>query len=40
MSELAKRYGMVAEFDDPGPLVDAARSVHKKGYRRVEAYTP
>ena len=40
MSERAPLYGLVAEFDDPGPLVDAARLVHQKGFRKVEAYTP
>ena len=40
MTPAAPLYGLVAEFDDPGPLVDAARSVHDKGYRKVEAYTP
>jgi hypothetical protein len=33
-------YGIVAEFDDPGPLVEAARASHEKGYRKMEAYTP
>ncbi len=33
-------YGLVAEFDDPAPLVDAARRIHAHGYRKVEAYTP
>ena len=33
-------YGVVAEFDNPGPLVDAARLLHEKGFRYVEAYTP
>jgi hypothetical protein len=33
-------YGVVAEFDDPGPLVDAARTLHDHGFRRMEAYTP
>src|SRR5579883_2625936 len=40
MTPAVPLYGLVAEFDDPGPLVDAARSVHDKGYRNVEAYTP
>lgn len=33
-------YGLVAEFDDPTALVEAARQVKKLGYRRFEAYTP
>ena len=40
MTAPAPIYGIVAEFDDPGPLVDAARATREKGYRRVEAYTP
>jgi hypothetical protein len=33
-------YGIVAEFDDPGPLLTAARAAHERGYRKMEAYTP
>jgi len=33
-------YGVVAEFDDPRLLVDAARVLHDLGFRRMEAYTP
>lgn len=33
-------YGLVAEFDDPTELVEAARRVRKAGYRRFDAYTP
>lgn len=33
-------YGIAAEFDDPEPLVDAARLLHEKGFQCVEAYTP
>lgn len=33
-------YGMVAEFDDPTTLVEAAHELKKEGYRRLEAYTP
>jgi hypothetical protein len=40
MTETARPYGIVAEFDDPAPLVDAARATRAKGYRNVEAYTP
>ena len=39
MSE-PKLYGISAEFDDPGQLVDAARVVRQRGYHKVEAYTP
>lgn len=37
---MSKLYGLVAEFDAPGPLLHAARCVREQGYRRVEAYTP
>ena len=40
MTEGAKRYGIVAEFDAPENLVDAARAARERGYRRMEAYTP
>ncbi len=33
-------YGMVAEFDNPTDLVEAAHEIKRKGYRRFEAYTP
>src|SRR5215469_8471487 len=33
-------YGIVAEFDDPGTLVDAVKLVHESGYRKVETYSP
>jgi hypothetical protein len=33
-------YGIAAEFDDPGKLVEAARAAREHGYRRFEAYTP
>lgn len=36
----ASTYGMVAEFDDPTALVEAARRIKEEGYRRFEAYTP
>ncbi len=39
MSE-ASLYGLVAEFDDPTRLIEAAQTVKDKGYRRMEAYTP
>lgn len=40
MNERGKPYGMVAEFDDPADLLEAARSARDRGYRRMEAYTP
>lgn len=33
-------YGMVAEFDDPTALLEAAHEIKRKGYRKLEAYTP
>ena|SRR5579863_5367637 len=36
----ASTYGMVAEFDDPTKLVEAAREMRKLGYRNMEAYSP
>jgi Protein of unknown function (DUF3341) len=33
-------YGLVAEFNDPEDLIDAANKVRKAGYTAVEAYTP
>jgi hypothetical protein len=33
-------YGLLAEFDDPGPLVRAANEAFKAGYRQLDAYTP
>ncbi len=36
----ASTYGMVAEFDDPTALVEAARRIKQEGYRHLEAYTP
>ncbi len=33
-------YGMVAEFDDPDTLLEAAHAIRSEGYRKIEAYTP
>lgn len=33
-------YGLMAEFDDAQPLVDAAVAVMEGGYSKVEAYSP
>jgi hypothetical protein len=33
-------YGLVAEFDDPKSLLEAARSAHRAGYTRMDAYSP
>ncbi len=40
MSGSATAYGLVAEFDNPHDLVEAARKVREEGYRRFEAYSP
>ena len=40
MNEPTGLYGVVAEFDDPTPLVEAARAARARGYHKVEAYTP
>lgn len=33
-------YGLMAEFDNPGALVAAARRAREAGYRKLDAYTP
>ena len=33
-------YGLMAEFERPADLLEAARRLRGEGYRRVEAYTP
>jgi hypothetical protein len=33
-------YGLLAEFDEPQPLLEAARKAREEGYRRMEAYSP
>jgi hypothetical protein len=33
-------YGLMAEFDNPADLVEAARRTREAGYRRLDAYTP
>jgi hypothetical protein len=33
-------YGLMAEFDSPTELVEAARRTREAGYRRLDAYTP
>ncbi|MGO9258741.1 MAG: DUF3341 domain-containing protein [Bryobacteraceae bacterium] len=33
-------YGMIAEFDSPTALVNAARAAREKGYRKLDAYSP
>ncbi|HUY95581.1 MAG TPA: DUF3341 domain-containing protein [Terracidiphilus sp.] len=33
-------YGLLAEFDDPGDLVRAARQCRQDGWRRLDCYSP
>ena len=33
-------YGLMAEFENPQDLVDAARRARAEGYRKMDAYTP
>ena len=33
-------YGLMAEFDNPTSLVEAARAAREKGYRKLDAYSP
>ena len=36
----AKIYGLLAEFEQPEDLLEAAKRAHAEGYRVMEAYTP
>jgi len=33
-------YGLLAEFETPTALIEAARAVREAGYRKMDAYTP
>jgi hypothetical protein len=33
-------YGLIAEFERPQELIDAARRAREQGYRKLDAYTP
>ena len=33
-------HGLIAEFDEPEALIEAARQAYAAGYRRLDAYTP
>ena len=33
-------YGLIAEFEGPTDLLDAARRTYAEGYRRLDAYSP
>lgn len=38
--EIGTLHGVMAEFDDPESLLDAARSARANGYREMDAYSP
>ena len=40
MKRRVRLYGLMAEFDDPQRLLEAAKAARREGYRRMEAYTP
>src|SRR5260370_40675317 len=33
-------YGLMAEFEQPEQLLEAARRAHSAGYRKMDAYSP
>jgi hypothetical protein len=33
-------YGLMAEFDDPGGLVNAAKRTYAAGYRKIDTFSP
>jgi hypothetical protein len=33
-------YGLMAEFENPTALVNAARAARERGYRKIDAYSP
>jgi hypothetical protein len=40
MAHKPSLYGLMAEFENPTDLVDAARSAREAGYTKMDAYTP
>jgi hypothetical protein len=40
MPTTTELYGLMAEFDHPEPLVNAAREVYEAGYRKIDAFAP
>jgi hypothetical protein len=40
VEELNPLYGLMAEFETPGELVEAARRTREAGYRKFDAYSP
>ena len=39
-SPISPIYGLLAEFNDPGELVNAVQKARQAGYRRLDAFTP
>ncbi|MFN2454985.1 MAG: DUF3341 domain-containing protein [Pyrinomonadaceae bacterium] len=39
-SHAGELYGVMAEFETPDAVVDAARRAYAQGYRRMDAYSP
>lgn len=37
---MGKQYGLIAEFESPGKLIEAAEKVRSEGYSRIDAFTP
>ena len=33
-------YGVMAEFENPGQLIEACKKARDKGYRQMDAYSP
>ena len=40
MAERKKNWGLVARFENPAELLEAAQKVHGKGYRKFETWSP
>jgi hypothetical protein len=40
MSDDARLYGLVAEFDSPQALMDGVKEAYERGYRQMDAYSP
>ena len=40
MDERHRLYGVMAEFEDPTAVVEAARKAYASGYRRMDAFSP
>lgn len=40
MAKSPEIHGLLAEFDSPEVLLEAAKRAHADGYRRMDAYTP